>query len=66
MAGLIGGAIIAAWFFVFDAARGEALKTPVLLAAALLHMTPQSTAMSTRGTVTLPFSSTAASMTAAT
>ena len=46
MAGLIGGAVIAAWFFVFDAARGEALKTPVLLAAALLHMTPQSTAMS--------------------
>jgi hypothetical protein len=46
MAGLIGGAVIAAWFFVFDAARGEALKTPVLLAAALLHVTPQSTAMS--------------------
>jgi hypothetical protein len=44
LAGLIGGAVIAAWFFLFDAARGEALRTPALLAAALLHVSPGPTA----------------------
>lgn len=39
VAGLIGGAVIAAWFFIFDAARGQPLETPALLAAALLHGT---------------------------
>jgi hypothetical protein len=42
MAGLIGGAVIAAWFFVFDAARGQPLDTPALLATALLHGARQS------------------------
>jgi hypothetical protein len=37
MAGLLGGAIIALWFLVFDAASGHPLQTPALLAAALLH-----------------------------
>jgi hypothetical protein len=37
VAGLIGGAVIALWFFVFDAARGEPLKTPMILSSALLH-----------------------------
>jgi hypothetical protein len=37
MAGLLGGLIIAAWFLVFDAAHGHPLRTPALLAAALLH-----------------------------
>jgi hypothetical protein len=37
MAGLLGGAIIAVWFFIFDAADGHPLRTPALLAAALLH-----------------------------
>ncbi|MBV8775414.1 MAG: hypothetical protein JO166_24235, partial [Deltaproteobacteria bacterium] len=37
MAGLLGGAIIAAWFLIFDAASGHPLQTPALLAAALLH-----------------------------
>jgi hypothetical protein len=37
VAGLIGGAVIAVWFFIFDAARGEPLKTPEILSAALLH-----------------------------
>lgn len=44
MAGLIGGAVIAAWFFIFDAARGHPLETPALLAAALLHAARQTTA----------------------
>jgi hypothetical protein len=37
VAGLIGGAVIALWFLVFDAARGHPLETPALLAAALQH-----------------------------
>lgn len=37
VAGLIGAAVIALWFLVFDAAHGEPLRTPALLAAALLH-----------------------------
>jgi hypothetical protein len=37
VAGLIGGAVIAVWFFIFDAARGEPLKTPMILSSALLH-----------------------------
>jgi len=37
MAGLLGGAIIALWFLIFDAANGHPLQTPALLAAALLH-----------------------------
>ncbi len=37
LAGLIGGAIIALWFLIFDAASGHPLQTPALLAAALLH-----------------------------
>ena len=37
VAGLIGGAVIAVWFFIFDAAGGEPLKTPAILSAALLH-----------------------------
>lgn len=43
VAGLIGGAVIAVWFFIFDAARGEPLKTPAILAAALLHGAHQPT-----------------------
>jgi hypothetical protein len=37
MAGLLGGLIIALWFFIFDAVSGHPLQTPALLAAALLH-----------------------------
>src|SRR5580700_5421396 len=37
VAGLIGGLVIAVWFFIFDAAQGEPLKTPMILASALLH-----------------------------
>jgi hypothetical protein len=37
VAGLIGGAVIAIWFFIFDAANGRPLWTPAMLAAALLH-----------------------------
>ena len=37
IAGLIGGLVIAAWFFVFDAAQGHPLETPAILSAVLLH-----------------------------
>jgi hypothetical protein len=37
VAGLIGGVVIAVWFFIFDAANGRPLWTPAMLAAALIH-----------------------------
>jgi hypothetical protein len=37
IAGLIGAAIVAAWFLVYDAARGQPLRTPTLLGAAALQ-----------------------------
>jgi len=37
IAGLLGAAVVAFWFLIFDAARGHALETPALLAAAILH-----------------------------
>jgi hypothetical protein len=38
VAGLIGAVVVAAWFFAIDAIRGEPLRTPRLLAAALLRV----------------------------
>lgn len=37
VAGLIGGAVIPLWFFIFDLAHGRPLETPLLLAEILLH-----------------------------
>jgi hypothetical protein len=37
IAGLIGAAVVAAWFFAIDAIQGEPLRTPRLLGAALLR-----------------------------
>jgi len=37
IAGLIGAAIVAAWFLIYDAARGQPLRTPTLLGAAALQ-----------------------------
>jgi len=37
IAGLIGAAIVAAWFLIYDAARGQPLRTPALLGAAALQ-----------------------------
>ncbi|HTT77442.1 MAG TPA: hypothetical protein VMF50_15875 [Candidatus Binataceae bacterium] len=37
IAGLLGGLVIAAWFFIFDAVHGHPLETPAILAAVLLH-----------------------------
>ncbi len=37
LAGLLGAAAVAAWFLVYDAARGHPFETPALLGAVLLH-----------------------------
>jgi hypothetical protein len=37
VAGLLGAAAVAAWFLVYDSARGRPFETPALLAAVLLH-----------------------------
>ena len=37
VAGILGAATVAVWFFVIDAIQGEALRTPKLLGAALLR-----------------------------
>jgi hypothetical protein len=37
VAGLIGAAVVALWFFAIDAIRGEALRTPQVLGTALLR-----------------------------
>ena len=39
VAGLIGAAVVAAWFFAIDAIQGEPLRTPRLLGTALLRAT---------------------------
>jgi len=45
VAGLIGGAVIAIWFFIFDAVNGRPLWSPALLASALLHGSGEPVAM---------------------
>ncbi|MBI4636738.1 MAG: hypothetical protein HY727_10365 [Candidatus Rokubacteria bacterium] len=37
VAGMIGAAVVAVWFLVFDIARGRPLLTPALLGAAVFH-----------------------------
>ena len=37
MAGVIGAGVVAAWFLVFDIARGRPFLTPALLGAAVFH-----------------------------
>jgi O-antigen/teichoic acid export membrane protein len=37
VAGLLGAAVVALWFFAIDAIQGEALRTPRLLGSALLR-----------------------------
>ncbi len=37
IAGLLGGLVIAVWFWVFDTVNGHPLASPALLAATLLH-----------------------------
>ena len=37
IAGLIGAAIVAVWFLIYDAARGYPFRTPSLLGAAALQ-----------------------------
>jgi len=47
LAGLIGAAVVALWFFAIDAIHGEMLRTPKLLGSALLRQqTPTATVLS--------------------
>src|SRR5438094_7353532 len=47
VAGIIGAAVVALWFFAIDAIHGEMLRTPRLLGAALLRQqTPMSAVLS--------------------
>jgi len=47
LAGLIGAAVVALWFFAIDAIHGEALRTPKLLGTALLRQqTPMAAVLS--------------------
>jgi hypothetical protein len=45
VAGLIGAAVVAAWFFAIDAIQGEPLRTPRLLGTALLRATDPTVGM---------------------
>ena len=49
IAGLIGAAIVAVWFLIYDAARGRPLRTPALLGAATFEgvQNPEAVATST-------------------
>ena len=37
IAGLIAATIVAVWFLIYDAARGQPLRTPAMLGAATLQ-----------------------------
>jgi hypothetical protein len=45
VAGLLGAAVVALWFFAIDAIQGEPLRTPRLLATALLRATDPNAGM---------------------
>jgi hypothetical protein len=45
VAGLLGAAVVALWFFGIDAIQGEPLRTPRLLGAALLRVTDPTAGM---------------------
>src|SRR3984893_17755046 len=45
IAGLIGGSVIALWFWISDAVNGQPFQSPALLAAALLHGSREPVAM---------------------
>lgn len=45
LAGIIGAAVVALWFFAIDAIHGEMLRTPRLLGAALLRQQTPTAAM---------------------
>ena len=46
VAGLIGGAVVAVWFLIYDAARGHPFRTPALLGAATFRGVDNAAAVS--------------------
>src|SRR6266540_3797316 len=51
IAGLIGAAIVAVWFLIYDAARGYPFRTPALLRAAVQGMRDPGAVIVTPGLV---------------
>ena len=55
VAGLIGAAIVAVWFLIYDAARGRPLRTPALLGAAAFQGVADPAAVSTAPALVVPY-----------
>ncbi|HEX6081743.1 MAG TPA: hypothetical protein VF197_19085 [Methylomirabilota bacterium] len=55
IAGLIGAALVAVWFLIYDAARGHPLRTPALLGAATFEGVTNSSSVPTSVYFVLPY-----------
>ena len=55
IAGLIGAALVAVWFLIYDAARGRPLRTPSLLGAATFEGVKDPSAVPTAAHLILPY-----------
>jgi hypothetical protein len=55
IAGLIGAALIAVWFLIYDAARGRPFRTPSLLGAATFEGVKDPSAVPTAAHLVLPY-----------
>jgi len=55
IAGLIGAALVAVWFLIYDAARGRPFRTPALLGAATFEGVKDTGAVPTAAHLVLPY-----------
>src|SRR4026207_290613 len=55
IAGLIGAALVAVWFLIYDAARGRPFRTPSLLGAAAFEGVKDPSAVPTAAHLVLPY-----------
>jgi hypothetical protein len=55
IAGLIGAALVAVWFLIYDAARGRPFRTPSLLGAATFEGVTNPSAVPTAAHLVLPY-----------
>ena len=55
IAGLIGAALVAVWFLIYDAARGRPFRTPSLLGAATFEGVKDPSAVPTAAHLVLPY-----------
>jgi len=56
IAGLIGAAIVAVWFLIYDAAHGRPLRTPALLGAATFQGVPNPAAVPVTANLVVQYS----------